>query len=108
AAGQWIDRLLVGDKAVHVDIAVGAIDGALTAANAPIFDDNFLAANSANGADRTTDEAIRVKTRPAGAGHEIFVETQAFANQASYAVVRVGAGLGAFVTAGALLQIKHQ
>ena len=63
---------------------------------------------AADRADRAADHAIRVEAGAARAGHQELVEPQALADQPGDAVVRVGARLGAFVAAGALLQVEHQ
>ena len=58
--------------------------------------------------DRAADHAVRVEARPARAGDQELVEPEPLADQAGDAVVGVGAGLGALVAAGALLQVEHQ
>ena len=53
---------------MKVDVAVRAIARAETAANAPIFDDDFERVASANGADGTTDHAERIAALAAAGG----------------------------------------
>ena len=67
-----------------------------------------LVSFAADRADRAADHAIRVEARSARAGDQELVEPQALADQAGHAVVGVGAGLGAFVAAGAFLQVEHE
>ena len=93
---------------MHVDVAVGTVVGAQAAADAPVFDDDLQRVAPPDRADRTADHAERVATLAAGSGDQIFVEAQAFADQAADAVVSIGAGADALIAARALLQIEHQ
>src|SRR5437867_576315 len=62
---------------VHVDIAVGAILGAVATADAPILDDDLARVPAVDGIDRAADHAVRIEARPARAGDQELVETQA-------------------------------
>ena len=94
---------------MHVDVAVGAIIGAQAAADAVALDLNLLAlAVAVNGIDGAADEAIGIGARPATAGYQPLVNSQAVANQPRDAIVRIAASFGAFVAASASFQIQNE
>jgi hypothetical protein len=95
-------------KGMQIDISVGTVGGAKTAANAPVFDDYLQCIAPPDGAHGASDHAERVATLPAGGGHEIFIEAQTFANQTADALVGIGTGADALVAACAFLQIEHK
>src|ERR1700730_11974554 len=95
-------------KWVEIDVAVRAIARAQAAPDAPVFDDDFQGIAATDGADRTADHAERVATLAARSGNEKLFEAQALANEASDAVVCVGARVYAGVAARAILQIEDQ
>ena len=55
--GQLVAHRAVDAELVQVDVAVRTIVGAESAADAPIFDDDFERILAANGAHRTADHA---------------------------------------------------
>lgn len=93
---------------VHRDVAVGAIGSALTATDAVIFDDDFLVPLTKNGVYGTADEAVGVCARAAAGRNEEVLEPQSFSDQASFSSVRIGAGSGALIAAGAGFEVEHQ
>src|SRR6185437_2463961 len=104
-------RIRIGDlhgKRVHVDIAVGTILRAQTATDAPVFNNHFQRIAAPNRTHRTAHHAQRVAALAAGGGYKVFIETQAFANQARDAVVRIGASADASIAARATLEIENQ
>src|SRR5205807_2726415 len=103
--GQVLAKLI---EAVHVDVAVRAVFGALAAAYAPVLDDDLAGVAAANRANGTADHAVRVHARATGAGHQELIETQSLANKARDAVVGIGAGLGTLVAARTFLQVQNQ
>ena len=93
----------------HVDVAVGAIGGAVAAADAPVLDHDIQRVLAADGAHRAARHAQRVHAGAATGGHQEILEAQAVAHQAGDAVVVRGhAGLDAFVAARALVEIQQQ
>ena len=104
-------RIRIGNlngKRMHVDIAVGTILRAQTATDAPVFDDHFQRIAAPNRTNGTTDHAERVAALPARGGYQVFVEAQAFANQARHAVVSASASPNARIAARATLEIENQ
>ena len=95
-------------KRMQVDIAVGTIARAETAADAPIFDDDFQGIAAANRADWAAHHAKRVAALAAACGDKITIKTQAVANQARDAIVSVGAGVHAGIAARTVLQIEDE
>src|SRR5579859_1586078 len=93
---------------MHVDIAVRTILRAQAATDAPILDDDFQRIAPPNRADRTPHHAQRVAALPAGSRDKVFIEAQAFANQARHAVVSVSASAYASIAARAALEIENQ
>ena len=59
---------------MQIDIAVGAILRAKSAADAPILDDDFERIASSNRADGTADHAKRIAALAAAGGDKILVE----------------------------------
>ncbi len=90
---------------MQIDVAVRTILRAKAAPDAPILDDDFERIAPANRANGAADHAQRVAALAATGGDEILVEAQAVANETSDAVVCIGAGIHASVTARAILQI---
>ena len=102
AAGiLWIVRQYF--KRMQIDIAVGTISRAQTAANAPILDDNFQRIPPANRADRAADHAKRVAALAATGCDEIAVKPQTVPHQTSDAIMRIGARVHASIAARAIL-----
>ena len=97
----------LGGKWMQIDISVGTVVGAQTAANAPVFNDDFQRVAAADGADRASHHAKRIATLPAGSGHEIFIEAQTFANQTADALMGIGAGAHALIATCAFLEIEN-
>ena len=93
---------------MQVDIPVGAVVRAEAAADAPVLDDDFERVAAANRAHRASDHAERVAALAAGGGDQVLVEAQAFADQASDTVMRVGAGAHALIAARAAFEIEHE
>src|SRR5215471_10819649 len=93
-------------EAVHVDVTIRAVIGAVAAADAPGLDDHLARFLAMDGIDRTARHAVRVQTRTTGRGHQPVLEAQAVADQPRHAEVRVGTRLGALVAAGALGQVE--
>ena len=93
---------------MKIDVAVGTVARAETAADAPVFDDDFERVAATDGADRTANHTERVAALAARRGDKEILEAQAISNQASNTVVRISAGVYARVTAGALLKIEDQ
>src|SRR5688572_28898513 len=74
AGGEFLrDRVLPGDR-VHGDVAVGAVFGALAAADAVVVDDDGLAGLAVDGVDGAAHEALGVVAGSAGGGDEVLVE----------------------------------
>src|SRR5690242_7436687 len=65
---------------MHVDVAVWAVVGAKTAADAPVFDNDFQAVSATDGADRAADHAKRIFTVAAGCSHQVLVPAQTVAD----------------------------
>src|SRR2546421_12035987 len=86
---------------MQIDVAVRTILGAEAAADAPILDDDFERIAPANRADRAADHAKRVAALAATRSDKILVEAQAIADEPRDAVVCVGAGIDAGITARA-------
>src|SRR5208282_1185042 len=95
-------------KWMKVNVAVGAILGAESAADAPIFDYNLKRIAAANRAHRAADHAERILALAARRGDKIIFETQPLADQASDAIVSIGVGAHARVATRATLQIEQQ
>ena len=92
----------------HADVAVGAVLFAQAAADAVVFDFDFVPFAAVNGVDRAADQAVGIFARPASAGDQVFTEPQSFALQPRDAAVGVGAGFRAFIATSAAFQIEHQ
>ena len=92
----------------HADVAVGAVLLAQAAADAVVFDFDFVPFAAVNGIDRAADQAVGIFARAAGAGDQVFAEPQPFALEPRDAAVGIGAGFGAFIAASAAFQIEHQ
>src|SRR5580658_10858169 len=95
-------------KWMKVNVAVGTILGAESAADAPIFDYNLQRIAAANRAHRAAHHAERILALAARRGDKILFETQPLAYQAGDAVVSIGAGAHASVATCATLQIEQQ
>ena len=93
---------------VQVDISVGTVVGAEAAANTPILDDDFERVATADGANGASDHAKRIAALATGSGDEVLIEAQAFANEASDAIMRVGAGAHALITASTAFEIEDE
>ncbi len=93
---------------MQVDISVGAVVGAEAAADAPVLDDDFERVATADRADGASDHAERIAALTAGSGDQVLVEAQAFADQASDAVMRVGARAHALIAASAAFEIEDE
>ena len=70
--------------------------------------DLLALAVAVNGIDRATDEAIGIGARAARAGDQPLVDPQPLADQPRDALMRVAAGLGAFVAAGAGFEVENE
>jgi hypothetical protein len=70
------------------------------------FDGDLLALTiTVNRIDGAADQAVWIGARATTGGYKPFVDAEAVANQARDASVRVTASFGAFITAGAGLEI---
>src|SRR5204863_5768675 len=78
------------------------------AADAVVFDFDFIPLAAVNSIDRAADQAVGILARAASAGDQVFSESQAFALEPRDAAMGIGAGLGAFIAASAAFQIEHQ
>src|SRR4051812_32907989 len=95
-------------KFLQIDVAVRAAFDTRSAANAPIFNDDFQRSFAADGADGTAHHAQRIAAVPAGGCDQEAVEAQAVADQAGHSIVSVGTSLHALITTRAAIQIQHQ
>ena len=95
-------------KGMQIDIAVGTIARAQSAADAPILDDDFERIAAANRADGAANHAKRVAALAATGTDEIAVEAQAVAHQARDSVVRISARVDAGIAARTVLQIENE
>jgi hypothetical protein len=93
---------------MEIDISVRTIARAESAADAPIFDDDFERIAPSNRADRTSNHAQRIAALPATGRNKVLFESKAVADEASHAVVRVGAGIHAGVAPRTFLQIQNE
>src|SRR5579872_3825041 len=94
ARGSFLHRGLLPcasryGKLVQIDVSVWTVVGAEAAADTPVFDNHFQRIAPAYRTHRTAHHAQRIATLPAGGGNQVMVETQAIANEAGNAVVRV-------------------
>ena len=98
----------------HEDAPVGAIIGAEPATDAVIFDDDLEVFATVDGIDGATDEAMGIGAGAAVGGDELVIEADAIAEQASEwgavggVAVLIDAAFGAFVAAGAEVEIEDE
>src|SRR5258708_10157874 len=92
---------------VQINIAVRTILRAEAATDAPILDDDFERISPSNRTDGAADHAKRVAALAATRGDEILVESQAIADEAGGALLRVGGRHGAKRPARASFYIQN-
>ena len=86
---------------IHGDVAIGAIGRALAAADAVIFDNDLFVPFAEDRIDRAAHQAIRVGAGATARRHQEVLEPQSFSHQSRFAPMRIGAGFGALIAAGA-------
>ncbi len=100
---------VVFGETMHVDVPIRTILRAQPAADAVVFDLDLQRFTVAM--DRvhwTTHHAIGVHARSAAGGNQEPIESHSIANQPRHTLMRIGAGLRAFVTACAAFQVYRQ
>ena len=95
-------------EGMKIDVAVRTVARAKAAADAPIFDDDFQRIAAANGADGAANHAEWVAALAAACGDEKMIEAETIADQASHAIVCVGAGVHAGIATRAIFKIEHE
>ena len=112
--GEGVGMGMGGLVGHHEDAPVGAIIGAEPATDAMIFDDDLEVFAAVDGVDWATDEAMGIGAGAAGGGHEIVIEADAIAEHAGEwgavggVAVLIDAAFGAFVAAGAEVEIEDE
>src|SRR5579862_4043759 len=97
-----IDEIIDGNfKGMHIDVAVWAIIRTQATSNAPVLDYDLQAIATTDGANRTADHAKRVLAVAAGGRNQVFVPSQAIADQPADAIVGLRAGAHALIATGA-------
>lgn len=90
-------------KGMQIDVSVWAIARAETAADAPIFNDDFQRIAATNGAYWAAHHAERITALAATGGNQILLKAQAIANEPRDTIVSVRAGVDASVATRAFL-----
>jgi hypothetical protein len=95
-------------EGMKIDVAVGTVTRAKTAADTPVFDDDFERITAANRAYWAANHAQRIAALAARCSNQELIEAKAFSDKTSDALMSVGACVDAGIAARAFLQIKDQ
>jgi hypothetical protein len=93
---------------MHVDIAVGTVIRTESAADAPVFNDDFKIVTAADGAYRAADHAERFSAVAARCRDEVFIPPQAIANQAADAIMSISARPDTLIASRAAVEVENQ
>jgi hypothetical protein len=93
---------------MQIDVAVGTVVRAQSAADAPVLNDDFERIAPTYRSHGAANHAERIAALAATGGDEVLIESEPVANQARDAVVGIGASVHASVATRTILQIENQ
>ncbi len=93
---------------MHVDVSIRAKLGAFSAADTPVFDQDFKIFFAPNGTDWALGHAKRIATRTTGSGNQVMIVAQPVPQEAGHAVMSIRASPHTSVAPGAVVEIDQE
>ncbi len=93
---------------MHVDVSIRAKLGAFSAADTPVFDQDFKILFAPNGTHWALGHAKRIATGATGSGNQVMIVAQPVSQEAGHAVMSICASPHTSVAPGAVVEIDEE
>ena len=93
---------------MHVDVSIRTKLGAFSAADTPVFDQDFKILLAPNGTDGALGHAKRIATGATRSGNQVMIVTQSVPHEAGHTVMSIRAGPHTGVAPGAVVEIDQE